>query len=424
MNIDHELSRNWAHDRGYNEMVGNTEEMTSLKQSHDETTLYVPLRFFFNRNNGLALPLIALPYHEVRVKLTLNDLSSLVCRSANVSESDLKNNIKIQSLDLMCEYVFLDNVERERFAKNSHEYLIEQVQFTGEESVTQTSVNTKLNFNHPVKELIWCLKLGKYTTDSDTTYLAYNPHNSDDTALRATRRFVLRCCQYSDATCTSLVADANNKLVAVTGLPSAVQAVFDAVDARYMVQSSTDVDNVAIYGRLLSSKEVSTVVSSLLSGADLSVVEDATPPTWFGIDNVGNVSDDQDGHSSNDVVVKQQDNYALNMDKSGNPVLNGKLQLNGTDRFDEQSGNYFNYVQPWQHHTNTPSDGVNCYSFALNPEEHQPSSTCNFSRIDSTVLKLKFNTEVSSGNNRLFVFAKNYNVFRVTGGMGGIVYAS
>ena len=73
-----------------------------------------------------------------------------------------------------------------------------------------------------------------------------------------------------------------------------------------------------------------------------------------------------------------------------NPVVTAKLQLNGQDRFSEREGSYFDTVQPYQHHTRAPDAGINVYSFALRPEEHQPSGSCNFSRIDNAVLQLSF----------------------------------
>ena len=81
-----------------------------------------------------------------------------------------------------------------------------------------------------------------------------------------------------------------------------------------------------------------------------------------------------------------------------NPVVRAKLQLNGHDRFQERLGSYFNLVQPYQHHTNVPATGINVYSFALEPEKHQPSGTCNFSRIDSAVLQLQLTSRAAKGD--------------------------
>jgi hypothetical protein len=93
---------------------------------------------------------------------------------------------------------------------------------------------------------------------------------------------------------------------------------------------------------------------------------------------------------SDDPCVNQCNNFGVLLDGTGNPVSAALLQLNGHDRFDRREGSYFNYVQPWQHHTNTPADGINVYSFALHPEQHQPSGSANLSRIDNTQLNLWF----------------------------------
>jgi hypothetical protein len=109
-----------------------------------------------------------------------------------------------------------------------------------------------------------------------------------------------------------------------------------------------------------------------------------------------------------------------------NPVEVAKLQLNGQDRFTEREGRYFDRVQPYQHHTRTPAVGINVYSFALKPEEHQPSGTCNFSRIDKATLQLtvSVNTVRNGRTAQVRVYAVNYNVLRVMSGMGGLAYSN
>lgn len=96
-------------------------------------------------------------------------------------------------------------------------------------------------------------------------------------------------------------------------------------------------------------------------------------------------------------------------------VSDAKLQLNGHDRFSTRDGTYFNWVQPYQHHTRIPDVGIYVYSFALNPEQHQPSGTVNMSRIDNATLLLTLNS--FSGTAKLKVYATNYNVLRVMAGI-------
>ena len=266
-----ELTVSSEHASGYATMVGDALASgnggNNTPASH---TLYVPLQFWFCRNPGLALPLIALQYHEVKVNLTFG---TLVVRN---NTNDITP--ALSGASLWCDYIYLDTDERRRFAQVSHEYLIEQVQFTGDEAVTANSTNNvRLNFNHPVKELVW----------------------------------------------VQVDAEANAK-----------NARFGAYE----------------------------------------------------------------------------------------PLGDGtKLQLNGHDRFAARNAKYFTHVQPYQHHSNVPnSKNINVYSFALRPEEHQPSGTCNFSRIDNATLSVKTGAAASA----LKVFAVNYNVLRVMSGMGGLAYSN
>jgi hypothetical protein len=107
-------------------------------------------------------------------------------------------------------------------------------------------------------------------------------------------------------------------------------------------------------------------------------------------------------------------------------VVTCKLQLNGQDRFSEREGSYFDVVQPFHHHTRTPDTGINVYSFALRPEEHQPSGTCNFSRIDNATLQLVLSNATVQGTStaKVRVYATNYNVLRIMSGMGGLAYSN
>jgi hypothetical protein len=98
------------------------------------------------------------------------------------------------------------------------------------------------------------------------------------------------------------------------------------------------------------------------------------------------------------------------------------LVLNGQDRFKEQSGKYFNTVQPFVHHSGSPAPGVYAYSFALKPEEHQPTGSCNFSRIDNAQVAIKAKSGIEEKTLRMF--ATNYNVLRIQSGMGGLAFSN
>ena len=275
LHIWNELTQTAGHYNGYKQMVSGTEfgdDLSANVGTQDAQVLYIPLQFWFCRNPGLALPLIALQYHEVKINIEF-------ASKTTVLESGTGT---LNDASLFVDYIYLDTDERRRFAQVSHEYLIEQLQFTGDETASN---KIKLNFNHPVKELIWVEK-------------------EDDSAVG---------------------------------------------------------------------------------------------------------------------------NYQTTYESA-------KLQLNGHERFSARKPNYFQLVQPYQHHERVPVDawnsddqnaykgtGINVYSFALKPEEHQPSGTCNMSRIDNATLNL---VGIKQTENNVKVFAVNYNVLRIMSGMGGLAYSN
>lgn len=239
----------------------------------------------YPEREGKNVPLIALQYHEVKINLEFKPLSQLLVKTAPSGGGSVTvSGGSMGYASLFVDYVYLDTDERRRFAQVSHEYLIEQLQFTGGESVSSSANKLRLNFNHPVKEILWIVQ-------------------------------------------TDAAAAANQW-------------------ATYTVT----------------------------------------------------------GPAGNQI----------------NPVIDAKLQLNGHDRFSTRSGAYFNLVQPYQCHTNIPmSRGINAYSFALTPEEHQPSGSCNFSRIDNATLNLTLVPNLGTAQVR--IYAINYNVLRIMSGIKQIL---
>ena len=270
-------------------VIGGGDNGWTLNDGDDTATgkFWIPLYFWFCRNPGLALPLIALQYHEVKVKITFETVANLVVADAD-DTGNFGDGIHIaatasasgNAFKLWADYIYLDTDERRRFAQVSHEYLIEQLQYENKSGGTMD-----LNFNHPVKELIWA-------------------------GIRPS----------TPATATSVTA-------------------------------ATDCYQRAAIGS-----------------------------TTY------------------------------------------QLKLNGHDRFKERDFKYFTRTQVWEHHTGYGSielaDTIAVYSFALKPEEHQPSGTCNFSRIDNAQLVEATNTTYVN------VYAVNYNVLRIMSGMGGLAYSN
>jgi hypothetical protein len=425
MYIWNELAGDRHTQAGLDRMIGNTDAMTKFTDTKERTTLYVPLYFWFCRNNGLALPLIALQYHEVKIKVQFQDRDSVVM--TGTKDSGKINNYDFEDASLLVDYIYLDTEERKRFAQASHEYLIEQLQYTGAETIAKGHNKIRLNFNHPCKFLVWGVKTAEGTHGNKVNWDT-DPEIFRDQFARTVA--LLKVAHDNKGSTEDDDSDATGEAKAATNNGDAkFKALADNVDAivahvpvsTYLDENNQEVkhsaddnknkstiDQVALTSNKLTSEQVSTSLSDLKTWHK----------DWTGLDE--DVHTAQYGHIF-DAGVKYRNplSFSRFADGTGNNTEKCKLQLNGHDRFSERDGNYFNYVQPWQHFSNTPADGINVYSFALNPEEHQPSGTCNMSRIDNACLSID-----SEQTGTFSVYAVNYNVLRIMSGMGGLAYSN
>ena len=170
MDIWDELSTPSEKSNGYKTMVG--KETPTRTASGVSKILYVPFQFWFCRHPGSAIPLVALQYHEVKLKIDFETLENcqLLLNTSDIEHPNYSGTITadtstLTSVKLYADYVYLDEEERERFIKSSQQYLIEQVQHTSIDSLTSGINNHSLFFSHPVKELIWVIR---DSTDSDS----------------------------------------------------------------------------------------------------------------------------------------------------------------------------------------------------------------------------------------------------------------
>jgi hypothetical protein len=279
----------------YNQMIGKVDNYT-LESLSGELNLYIPLQFWFNRNIGLSLPLIALQNSQVRIVLTLRKFDELWVSSNNVppglglqNDSSVMDTKDIIAVTLWVDYIFLENKERKKFAQCSLEYLIEQLQVNTQSLDEKDSV-LNMSFSNPVKEIIWVIQ-------------------------------------------TSNIFDRGP------------EKGFDAFD------------------------------------------------------------------------------FSNGEDPPGDTITLAKIQIEGNDLFTEREPIYFRIIQPYQHHTNVPKNFIYVYSFAYKPENHQPTSTCNFSRIDNATLNLVADDCIIQKNSQINIYATNYNVLRIEGGIAGIIYS-
>ena len=464
MHIWNQLTMTAEQQRGYFKMIGNTTQLTFItdpsfadvdgpcdslaprqvcapRNALPETTLYVPFQFWFCTNPGLALPLIALQYHEVKINLDIrpideclwavtslncNDNGSAAATQYNVATpvtAVIAYNQSLVAASLYVDYVFLDTDERRRFAQNPHEYLISQLQFTGDESVGSSSNKIKLNFNHPVKELIWVVQ-----PDQNVDYCS--------SLLCDTTLFKVLGAQpfnYTDA------IDALPNAIHAFGGPAETAGANAFIDARGLFQEAGALDaslpsnftgywhgpsdpyNEPNFGGPHPGLNVAENASAAAQSAALAQLGLSSLAQLTGTGNPNT------GSTVSDAGTFVLTETSLDLHCWGqNPVVVAKLQLNGQDRFSEREGSYFSWVQPYQAHTRCPDEGINVYSFALRPEEHQPSGTCNFSRIDNATLQLVLSNATVEGTKtaKVRVYATNYNVLRIMSGMGGLAYSN
>jgi hypothetical protein len=190
LDVWYELARPGDHEKAYAHMIGDVPELTTYDKSiKKEYVLYIPLQFWFNRFVGLAIPLIALQYHDTNVTVQLENVNRLIVADGNF---DI-NNVSLKDITILVNYVYLDTEERRRFALVGHEYLIEQLQYNGPEPAVITPTKYTLDFNHPTKELIWALRNGNYSTGKTFVYYtnddSWSTKNAADTIIRESIEF-------------------------------------------------------------------------------------------------------------------------------------------------------------------------------------------------------------------------------------------
>ena len=371
----------------------------------------VPLQFWFCRNPGLALPLIALQYHEVKLKFTWGS-------------SELAGNVAASKV--VCDYIYLDTDERRRFAQVSHEYLIEQLQ----KQTSGGSTSEKLNFNHPVKELIWT---NQAIADYDTALLKLNGH--DRFSAQQSEYFQLRQPfdyhtavprQNLPVVSKKLVSSGANNLKGVAYVSGATSAS-STDDALIASQLSSGVVTVtkhslggppgvisgptpapeAVYGFRTTDLAVNALLAGdlvLITGSGASFLG-GDPGVLIAEVTACQAANGTDGHVDNTLVQFKSRIENLAGESGASAVIIQSISkiTNTNDA-----------------RTSQMLKKINVYSFALKPEEHQPSGTCNFSRIDNA--KLDFTGTQPDASQT--IYAVNYNVLRIMSGMGGLAYSN
>lgn len=448
LDIWYELARVGDHERGYLRMVGDVPELTAYNgKTKPQYDLFIPLKFWFNKFVGLALPIIAIQYHEIFVTLRTAKKEELIVRSENWCRLP---DLEILDMGLLVDFVYLDMVEREKFATSGHEYLIEQVQHTGEENAEIARKRFQLFFNHPIKELIWAMRNGNYR--SNKRFLTYS--NTDDwaDALRFAGRSLLEDStvllegpifevdQYGE-----LITDqyGNRSILAPGDTPPPGDYEEFLPDSEGTTENGKITVKNSSLTKSLWVSTLSLKIGEYSLTDKISALIEVSAQDVVTFSNIESTLTERDisipieylqdtRASSNDIIINQFSNYGILITGRYNPIEFAKLEHNDQERFKKRNGKFFGVLQPEMHHNNTPIDGVNVYSFALRPEDHQPTGTSNFSRVEKIIFTVWYNdsTQIDdlpsirliNKDNRFFVFGLNYNVLRVISGLAGLAY--
>ena len=395
-------------------------------RNNEKKLIQLPLNFYFCKNPGLALPLIALQYHEVKINFVFGSTDQTKASSGT-------------PIQFYVDYIYLDTDERRRFAQVSHEYLIEQVQMQSMES----DISNELTFNHPVKELIWTTPYNK-KNNYGTAILKLNGH--DRFEKQEEEYFQLR--QPFDHHTTVPRANltihnhmprvlvSNNLLVpAAVTLTSGTTAATAITSGNFMIANgnnetgvgSFESSNEPIY--CFNKYDIDETNANLIAYDYLLFIGSGKNFGPHEDKNVNSVESELLSRNPHDVLTIAEASINLNSLylQLGTEIYHTKADSQLTEIGHGNSGmiEITAIHQITQSHcsheayTSKLSKKINVYSFALKPEEHQPSGTCNFSRIDTAILE--FSKSPTGANN---IYAVNYNVLRIMSGMGGLAYSN
>jgi len=281
---------NELYDQKSDDLIGKFNTDISLQENSNSKKLYIPLKFWFTKNPGLSIPLIALQYHEIKINIEFKNWNEII--KSNISNF-ITNNTKIKA-HIIADYIHLDDNEKKFFTATNHEYLIEQLQILSEYDITNNTTTAKvpLDFSHPIKEIVWVIA-----------------------------------------------------------------------------------DNV--------------------------------------------------NHSQNTKTGNNWLSYTSISSSYGDTFTTAKITMNGLDRTNDMSCEYYRQVIPYESYNYLPRKYIYCYSFSLNPTQFQPSGSCNYSKINKSYLQINFNPINNIGgttNGRIKIYGTNYNILSIKQGMGGVLF--
>jgi hypothetical protein len=356
----------------YNKMIGNISALTTYDYTiKDSYTLYIPLNFWFNKYIAGSLPLIFLRYNEVRIQLQIRKLSSLFFTNAP-SSFNFDSNIQLVDVSLLIDYIYLDVDERTKFAQSSQELLIETLQNYDYVEQNTEAITIESYFINSVKEIFWIAQ----------------PNNNIQNNFLSTY----------DLGIIYKINGINN--IQTGTLQQEIQIVLGS--HIFSIGDVIRISNSLYYNKIYQ-----------IIAVDLSSI---TVNSLFYFS-------ENDSYLS---LVSFASSTSSTTDT--NPFLLTSYTFEQYNRIENYDNIYTNFVQSWQCHTNSASNGLNLYSFALKPEEYQPSGSANLSayKFKSFIFTMnpKLIDYINQNNDTLTIktYALGYNLLKLKNGMASLVF--
>ena len=433
IDIYQSITKDKSQKENYNIMIGNVSSLKSLNYSHDGYNLFIPLEFWTGKTTSSAFPICSLLNQNFQVSVKFRSASDCINYFGTTAPTDEELPI-ISSGYLLVDYVYLETEERKLFISNNHDYLVEVVDRMSD---TLTAINTKINliFNKPTKYMIWYAQLTKYAERNQ--FMSWATDDDWEASRNEFAKLVWLITRDGlDATTNPptinfgtgyvnigteppIVTKGNTLLETLASKVSAVILFATTVDGDVIANATTD--NVVLISNTITFEDMSSTIVEIKAApapsAPIPIPDPRTQQNLFM----------DDYHTNNIIDIF---NYGNFINRSDNPIINSSFQLNGKNRFQERDGFFYNYLQPYYYFKNSPSDGVNIYTFSLNPEEIQPSGTINLGNVNSKDLLVslgKYNNSYDNylsyfGSGNIRIFALGYNNLKIYRGVAGLAY--
>lgn len=389
LNIWSQLSLTDGKRISYDNMTANIPDYTQPKLyygNYGETNIptinarrvYVPLPFWFCLNPGLAIPLVALQRSDVYVDLELAPLNDLF-------------TIRGYSVDMVLNGSTFDYIADQNEANQIQTYM------------TAQGVNDPNNW-------FWFFVNGSGTPTgkwSQNYFISSKYIYLDDDERRkfaqSTHEYLItQVDAYSEADINVTNYTLNFKFQH----PSKEIILVTQRNDVFLFNQWFNYTGKINHNKVVTLQDLYT---QFVKDPNLNSIENLLHPLVNEVERAGRTAD----------------GIHIFDDAGSNLLLGARLLFNGNERFENVDYVFLNYLQPYEAHTFCPDKGVYVYSFSLNPENFQPSGSANFSRINKAEYELRLRTFKRKNTGvDLTIYTYNFNVLRIMGGLGGLVFSN